>query len=85
MVGIRLLFAVTMLVINSTCVQIDEIDCSQTNAVVFYPHPTSCQGYLTCFLGQVIEGQCSFGLYFDLERQICEAQSRVRCEMPYQK
>lgn len=71
---------------DASAVQIEGIDCSnEKNQAAFYPHPTSCRGYLTCFLGQLIEGQCSFGLYFDLERQICEAESRVRCVMPVPK
>lgn len=69
--------------VNSSPVMMEDINCANSgNEVVFYPHPWSCQSYLTCYFGQLIEGQCGYGLYFDLERQICEAQARVRCVMP---
>ncbi|EAT37731.1 AAEL010307-PA [Aedes aegypti] len=69
--------------VNISQVQVENINCANgANEGVFFPHPESCQSYLTCFLGQLIEGQCGYGLFFDLERQICEAESRVRCVMP---
>uniref|UniRef100_A0A1W7R8S7 Putative chitin binding peritrophin-a domain protein n=1 Tax=Aedes albopictus TaxID=7160 RepID=A0A1W7R8S7_AEDAL len=79
------LFALLILLVrvNSSLALMEDIDCANgANEGVFFPHPESCQRYLTCFLGQLIAGECGYGLFFDLERQICEAESRVRCVMP---
>uniref|UniRef100_A0A182YAT1 Uncharacterized protein n=1 Tax=Anopheles stephensi TaxID=30069 RepID=A0A182YAT1_ANOST len=59
-----------------------DLDCSNPSSVgIFLPHPTDCQKYLNCWQGLLIEGSCPLGLYFDLERQVCEAEARVRCTM----
>uniref|UniRef100_A0A182PVA8 Chitin-binding type-2 domain-containing protein n=1 Tax=Anopheles epiroticus TaxID=199890 RepID=A0A182PVA8_9DIPT len=67
--------------VQSVCAQ-QELDCNDPNSVgIFLPHPTDCRKYLNCWQGQLIEGSCPLGLYFDLERQVCEAEARVRCKM----
>uniref|UniRef100_A0A182RSB3 Chitin-binding type-2 domain-containing protein n=1 Tax=Anopheles funestus TaxID=62324 RepID=A0A182RSB3_ANOFN len=73
-----LLFASCTLVIG----QFQDLDCSDPNSSgIFLPHPTDCQKYLNCWQGLLIEGSCPLGLYFDLERQVCESEARVRCTM----
>uniref|UniRef100_A0A182WDT3 Chitin-binding type-2 domain-containing protein n=1 Tax=Anopheles minimus TaxID=112268 RepID=A0A182WDT3_9DIPT len=75
--GLVLLFASTLAV-----AQFQDLDCSDPNTVgIFLPHPTDCQKYLNCWQGLLIEGSCPLGLYFDLERQVCESEARVRCTM----
>ncbi|XP_050090303.1 peritrophin-1-like [Anopheles aquasalis] len=60
--------------------QLPELDCTNPdNTGIFLPHPESCQKYLLCWQGGLIEGSCPLGLYFDLERQVCESEARVRC------
>uniref|UniRef100_A0A182ISX2 Uncharacterized protein n=1 Tax=Anopheles atroparvus TaxID=41427 RepID=A0A182ISX2_ANOAO len=57
-----------------------ELDCSDpANVGIFLPHPSSCQKYLNCWAGLLVEGSCPLGLFFDLERQVCESEARVRC------
>uniref|UniRef100_A0A182N3U2 Chitin-binding type-2 domain-containing protein n=1 Tax=Anopheles dirus TaxID=7168 RepID=A0A182N3U2_9DIPT len=76
--GALVLLAVASLI----TAQFQELDCSDPNNVgIFMPHPTSCQKYLNCWQGLLIEGSCPLGLYFDLERQVCESEARVRCTM----
>uniref|UniRef100_A0A182KHI9 Chitin-binding type-2 domain-containing protein n=1 Tax=Anopheles christyi TaxID=43041 RepID=A0A182KHI9_9DIPT len=59
-----------------------ELDCNDPNNVgIFLTHPTDCRKYLNCWQGLLIEGSCPLGLFFDLERQVCEAEARVRCAM----
>ncbi|KFB51208.1 AGAP011063-PA-like protein [Anopheles sinensis] len=63
--------------------QLSELDCSDPrNVGIFLPHPSSCQKYLNCWGGLLVEGTCPLGLFFDLERQVCESEARVRCAEP---
>lgn len=65
---------------NSIALEERDLRAACNNSVwALLPHPKDCSKFLMCVQGQLVEGQCPNGLYFDSVLQICNWPSEVDC------
>lgn len=57
-----------------------EVGNHENNDGLYEPHPTDCSRFLKCNNGVLIEGQCNFGLWWNVEKRACDHRQNVHCE-----
>nr|XP_019524986.2 peritrophin-44-like isoform X2 [Aedes albopictus] len=56
----------------------DCFPCPETGTS-FFPHPNSCQKYVTCYMGAAYEMSCPDGYFFDPAAEMCDEEVNVDC------